>query len=329
MLTLQKSDQNVYICDLVEGKKKTPVYWHPKLNKDMRNSVDNLDFFNTEYFRDQHELSGDQAVDIFDRLKVGETLETNQSKFFKVKRHITEALETEMDLAGTQGKFEIKFPPGPETFEGHTLICGGTNSGKTYFAVNRILANLRGPKKDRRQFIILSAEYNKDKTLAPLKHEKFRENIIGIDCSESAVRDSQWQNADEYFQNEIMFTVNSAPPCVVLFDDAMDMAFPDQMRGLINRMMRVGRHQGINIMVILHNIRSAAWSTQGHSSAKYLVLFPRSQKGKIVGYLNRDLGIPLNKARDHVRAFSQAGRSMIVRLHAPECLIGGQLIRLI
>ena len=329
MLTLQKSDGNVFVCDLVEGKKRTPVFWHPKIKSELRNSVTDLDFFNNDYFRDQHELSFEQSSDIFQKLKAGETLETNQSKFFKVKRHITEALETEMDLEGTQGKFEIKFPPGNDSFEGHTMICSGTGGGKTFWCVSRILANLKGPKKDRRQFIIFSAEYNTDKTLAPLKHERYRDYVHGVDCSEGSVRDSQWANADEYFENEISFTVNSAPPSVILFDDAMDSAFPDRMRALINRMLRVGRHQGLNIWVILHNIRSASWSTQAHSSAKYLVLFPRSQKGKLTAYLNRDLGIPLGKARDHVRAFSQAGRSLVVRLHAPELLLGEQLIRLI
>jgi len=146
MLTLHSSDENVYICDLVEGKTRTPVYWHPKINADMRNTVQNFDFFNTEYFRDNFELSRAQASDIFEKLQKNDTLETNQGKFFKVKRHVRESLETEMDLSGTDGKFEIVFPPGDE-FEGHTLICGGTNSGKTYFAVERILMNLKGPKK--------------------------------------------------------------------------------------------------------------------------------------------------------------------------------------
>ena len=328
MLTLHASDENVHICDMVEGKKRTPVFWHPKINKDIRNSVENFDFINTDYFRDNFELSKAQASDIFEKLQHDETLETNQSKFFKVKRHVTESLETEMTLSGTSGEFEILYPPGDE-FEGHTLICGGTGSGKTFWAVQRILRNLKGPKKDRRQFIIFSAEYEKDKTLEPLKHEKFRDWVHGIDCSETAVRDSQWANASEYFQNAIMFIVNSAPPCVILFDDAMDTPFPQEMRTLTTRLLRVGRHQGINIMVILHSIRSASWSTQAHQSAKYLVLFPRSQKGKIIQYINRDLGVPLQKARDHVRSFSQTGRTLIVRLHAPELLLGEKLCRLL
>ena len=328
MLTLHESAENVFICNLLEGKKRTPVYWHPKINADMRNSVTDLDFFNNEYFRDSFELSQDQASNIFNTLKKGSTLESNQSKFFKVKRHITDALETEMNLGGTDGTFEIPFPPG-DKFEGHTLICGGTGAGKTHYFTARALANLNGKKHNRRQFIIFSAEYEKDKTLLPLKADKFRDYVLGIDCSERAVRDSQWANAEEYFTNEVEFTVNSAPPCVILFDDAMDTAFPSQLRTLINRMLRVGRHQGINCFVNLHSIRSAAWSTQAHSSSKYLVLFPRSQKGKITQYINRDLGIPLQKARDHVRAFSQSGRTMVVRLHAPELLLGEQLIKLL
>lgn len=328
MLTLHDSEENVFICDLVEGKKRSRVYWHPKINTEMRNSVEDLDFFNTDYFRDNFELSREQASDIFEKLKSDDTLESNQSKFFKVKRHITESLETEMNLDGTQGEFEIPYPPG-EVFEGHVLICAGTNSGKTYWATQRILKNLKGPKKDRRQFIIFSAEWDKDKTLAPLKHERFRDNVHGVDVSEQSVRDSQWQNSQEHFENEVQFVVNSAPSCVILFDDAMDSAYPNQMRTLIQKLLRVGRHQQANVMVILHSLRSASWSTQAHQSCKYLVLFPRSQKGKIIQYMNRDLGIPLGKSRDHVRSFSQTGRTMVVRLHAPELLLGEQLCRLI
>ena len=65
MLTLQEAPENVFVADLVEGKKKQKVYWHPKLNKELRNSVRDLGFFNTDYFRDNFELSTEQAADIF------------------------------------------------------------------------------------------------------------------------------------------------------------------------------------------------------------------------------------------------------------------------
>ena len=329
MLTLHDADENVEVCEMVDGKSRQPVYWHPRITTELRNSVENLSFFNTGYFRDQFELSREQATDIFDRLKADETLETNQSKFFKVKRHVTASLESEMDISDTSSVFKIKYPPGGEAFEGHTLIVGSTGQGKTYYMVQRILDNLNGRKKDRRQFIVFSAEWNKDKTLAPLKNEKYRDYVHGVDCSERTYKDSQWNTPEEFFQNEVAFVINAAPPSVLCFDDAMDTAVPVQLRNMITRLLRVGRHQGLNLMVILHNLRSAAWSTQAHISSKYLVLFPRSSKGKIIQYLNRDLGVPLGRARDHVRAFSQTGRVMIVRLHAPELLLGEKLIRLL
>ena len=92
---------------------------------------------------------------------------------------------------------------------------------------------------------------------------------------------------------------------------------------------RVYRHQSVSLMVILHSIRSGAWSQQAYNSIRYLVLFPRSQKGKITNYLNQDIGLPLREARETVRSFSQTGRHMIVRLHSPECLIGPKLIKIL
>ena len=169
-----------------------------------------------------------------------------------------------------------------------------------------------------------------DKTLAPLKQERFRNYVEGVDCSENSWKESRWETEEEFFKNEIKTRVEYAPPStVILFDDAVDMVASESNRSLINRQLRVARHQGVTIMVVLHNLRSGAWSTQAHNSIRYLTVFPRSQKGKIVAYLNRDLGIPMQQSRDHVRAFSQTGRTMSIRLHAPEALIGEKLIRLL
>ncbi len=109
----------------------------------------------------------------------------------------------------------------------------------------------------------------------------------------------------------------------------MDGCCPDLLRRLINRGLRVFRHQGIILIVIVNSIRSTAWSQQAYNSIRYLVLFPRSQKGKITNYLNQDVGMPLKEARETVRDFSQTGRSMVVRIHAPECLIGEKLIKIL
>ena len=115
----------------------------------------------------------------------------------------------------------------------------------------------------------------------------------------------------------------------LVFDDLVDQVASEFTKHLVNKLLRTARHQSLTVIMILHNLRSSTFSTQAHNSIKYLTLFPRSQKGKLIQYLNRDLGIPLAKARDHIFKFSQAGRTMTVRLHAPEALIGPRLIRLI
>ena len=156
MLTLKDDPENILICELQQKKKRTPIFWHPKMRKDLRSAVENLDTFNDEKFRDRFELSKDQANDIFTGLKHDDVCEHHQSKFFKCKEFIKNSLLTVMNIEDSDGEFIIDFPPG-QVFCHHHLIVGGTSSGKTYTAMTKCLRNLKGPKKDRRQFIYFSA----------------------------------------------------------------------------------------------------------------------------------------------------------------------------
>ena len=83
MLTLRDDPENVKICELINKKKKIPIFWYPKERSEYRNSVENLESFNTEKFRDRFELSKDQSSNIFTGLKKDCVFEKNQSKFFK------------------------------------------------------------------------------------------------------------------------------------------------------------------------------------------------------------------------------------------------------
>ena len=215
-------------------------------------------------------------------------------------------------------------------YSGHELLVGGTGSGKTTNCLLRILRNLTGPKRQRRQFIIFSAQWEMDKTLKPLKAERFEGYVTGVDCGEAAFKESTHETEEDFFRNEIKYKIdNASRGTVILFDDAREIVFPGGVRRLIDKLLRVGRHSGLTIMVILHALKSGHWSSQAYSSVKYLTMFPRSQKAKIVAFLNKDLALPLSEARDHVFAFSQTGRSMVARFHAPEMLIGPKLIRLL
>ena len=145
------------------------------------NSVSDLNSFNTNHFRDRFELSKEQSQDIFHSLAADDVLERNQSKFFKVKRFVKHSLLSEMDISDTSGEFKIRFDPKPQEYSGHFLICGGTGSGKTYWAVQMMLDNLNGPKHLRRHFLVISSEWDGDSTLQPLKKEKYKLFVTGVD----------------------------------------------------------------------------------------------------------------------------------------------------
>lgn len=329
MLTLQKHPDNVEICKLVSGKKKIPVMWHPTEQESLRNAVTDLSSFDTERFRDRFELTGEQSGEIFGGLKTNTVHEKNQQKYFLVKRHIRDRLLQEMDVSDTNQHFEVNFDENLE-HTGHWLVVSSTGGGKTFFCAQMCLRNLDGPKALRRHILVISSEWRADKSLAPLKQDKHMQYVTGVDVSEESLKNSQYDTAQEFFDNEVRLRCENMPRGgICLFDDAMDSCCPSQLRTLINKMLRVSRHQGTSILVILHSIRSGAWSSQAYNSIRALVLFPRSQKNKIVNFLNRDIGMPLKEARRTIREFAQVSRTMICRIQAPECLIGSQILKLL
>ena len=47
MLTLKSDPDNIIVAEIRHGKKKktTPLYWHPVIKPELRNSIENLDYF--------------------------------------------------------------------------------------------------------------------------------------------------------------------------------------------------------------------------------------------------------------------------------------------
>ena len=309
-----------------------PVFWHPQVDKSLRNTVSDLDcFFGQEEFRDQFELSADMSQIIKSSLVSNDIPEKHQHKHFKVKKFIGECLLNEMDISDGNSTFEVRFPPGQE-WAASEIIVGGSGSGKTHYTVSRILQNL-GQKPDaRRHFYYFSAEWNEDLTLNKLKDDRYKEHVTGIDCGEDAVEMSEYQTAEEFFANEVKIRVENANKgSVIVFDDPMDMAagMTPLVRELQNRLQRVGRHRGLGLMFLTHNLRGGQWTAQCSNSCRYFTLFPRSQSAKIRDFLNRDLGLTLKESRRAVKIFKQTGRVMSVRLHAPNVIIGDKFIMLL
>jgi hypothetical protein len=334
MLTFEPGDDHVEISQIRQGenKKLTPVYWSPVIRDDMRNSIDDLGYyFNNNGFRDRFELSNQQASAIQEAMEQNCVCEKYQQKHFKCKRFIQESLDREMDLSGTDQEFTFKLPPGGDTYGFSHFCCGNSGAGKTHFCSRLCQTNMDGPKKDRRHFLYISNEYNIDKTLAPLKADRYRDLFTGVDISEGTIRDSQY-DPQAFFDNEIQLRVDTAPRgtmCIV--DDAPD-AHPivaDNIRRLITKLQRVGRHTGVGLIFLLHKLSSGLWSTQAYSSCKNIIVFPRSMKNKIRDLMEKEIGITRREAKRHLHDFSQTGRACVIRMHSPALLQNEKLIRLL
>ena len=331
MLTLTDHPDNVQIAELIDGTKRTPIYFHPRKNVDLKIHVEDISEFNTEEFRERFAITRVQASEIMDHLKNDTEPEGSlQSVFFKVKSFINNSLFIEMDLrSSTTQRIEVNFPPGNSSWGELSIVCGASSSGKTYYIADKVKRNLDGHKKNRRRFIWVSAEWIKDKTVSVLKKDKYRPYVTGIDVGEqSFVMSTLTRQA--FFEREVRDVIDeSQPGTVVIFDDPVDSAISQQLRPFISKLLRTARHDGIGLLYIVHSIKSGSWSSQAHNSVKYFVLFPRSQKGKIRNYLNQDVGLTMKESREHVTDFADSGRVMMVRIHAPQALIGEKLIRLI
>jgi hypothetical protein len=334
MLTFQNGKGHTEIVKLKQkgNKKNTPVMWSPVIKDDLRNSIEDLDyFFQNDGFRDRFELNTSESQGIKTALEQNCVCEEYQRKYFKCKKYVYDSLNTEMDLSGTDQEFIFNFPPGGESYAWSTFVCGSSGSGKTHWVVELLKRNLDGPKKDKRNFYYISNELTIDKTLQPLRVDKYREHFTGIDISEGAIKDSGL-TAMDYFSDKVKLLIDNAPKgSVVICDDAQD-SDPDLaelMRREIIKLQRVGRHSGVGLIFLLHKLSSGLWSSQAYSSCKFIVTFPRSMKNRIRKLLEDELGIPKREAERHLFDFSQTDRALVMRMHAPCCFLNKKLLRLI
>ena len=331
MLTFN-NDGGSQIALLVDGKSETPIFWYPFRDPERKIQVANIQEYNTEDFRDRFNLSKAQAGEIMKHIVAKTTPEgVLQNKFFQIKKYIGDSLFHEIDLRDSPNQ-KLIYPIPDTAFIGHEACVGATNSGKSYHIFQKLLANITGPKRKRREWIWISAEWAKDKTIKPLREKlRFQKYVTGIDVSEEAFKNSEHSSRDAFFEHIVKAPVDYAAPrsCVVC-DDFQDSACASQMRNWINVALRVARHRSVNFITIFHNIRAGSFSAQAHNSVARFTVFPRSQRGKIIQYLNKDHGIPLSRCREIVDDYAsqRKGRAMTINLHSPNFFGGADLLTL-
>ena len=329
MLTLEKSKEAKEICKIVGGRKQS-LYYYPIEDIRYMNSVEDLHAFNTQDFRDNFEITKTQATQIFDILNGDdanvEIPNSLHTKYFAIKRFIKNSLMTSMDLSDTKQSFRIDFEDNLN-FTGHMILASSTQAGKTHFIVQQLLRALKKPREIRRNIIYLSSEWHKDKTVQPLKDPKYHEYVEGIGISDNDIPETGTKL--QYFEEIRGKLLGAKRGTIVVADDSMDSFAPHEFRHLFDKMLRTSRHDSVSLCLIFHSIKSGVFTSQGMNSVRYLVIFPRSQKMKVQSFINKDLGIPIRETRRLLRKISQTGRSLILRMHSPECIIGEKFLQLL
>ena len=226
-------------------------------------------------------------------------------------------------MRGTNKKITWKYPTNTKEWPGTSLIIGSSSSGKTHLIASQIEEALK--RKKKRKFIYVSPEFNIDRTLTKLRNNKRWINYFrGIDVSDKSFELSERGTADNWWKEDIYPILKDAEEgtCIVL-DDSKDSEIWRQSRAFMTKMLRTGRHRGVGLVSIQHNVRGGQDTSQAYSSVKNVILFPRAGgKGKQVDFLHETVGVSRKRAYELVEIFAESGRHMTIHTWSPVVIYG-------
>jgi hypothetical protein len=269
-------------------------------------------------------------IDTEDEPDVGDSL---RSEYWELKKIFERSLRTEMYLGDQHDLyFEHNLPRNKDVWSGTFLLVGNSGAGKTYWMVQLFLRYMRAVKSFKRRTIIyITPEWTLDTTLRPLKDKKYRMNVIGIDVSEKALRESSL-DAATYFRSKVEDIVERhGDRAIVVFDDFMDCAtgMETMLRRLYVRGLRTARHKKTSVISLVHSYASGKNTSQAIQSVKFVVMFPTSSKSRIIMFLRDHCHMSSNEAKEVVARFAKMDRWMIIRMHSPVAIYNSKYLLLL
>ena len=135
----------------------------------------------------------------------------------------------------------------------------------------------------------------------------------------------------EFFDKKVKSVVDNAPRnSIICADDVRDGVHGSQklMLEYMNRGLRTARHENKSWIIISHQIFGSQWTRQIANTVRFRILFSKSVKSKLLNYFKQE-GFRLSDAREIISRFSESGRQLISRIHAPSMLVGDKLIMLV
>jgi len=303
-----------------------PVYTQFKKDESKRIHPfkDSSKYLDSDEFREEFNLSRNESKIIKQSLRSDIVPEKTilKSKFYTIRKNLNQRLYNEIDLRGTDKTISWRFGDDVKLWAGTSVVIGSSNSGKTHLVAEWIKNALK--RKKKRNFIYLSPEFNIDTTLKKLRNNKrWSRYFQGIDVSDDTFKEAEQSPAQFWTDTIKPRLLNAESGTVIVLDDNKDSEVYKQTRAFMIKYMRTGRHRGVGLISIQHNIRGGKDTAQAFSSVKNIVLFPRAGgKGKIVDFLHELTGLSLKKAHQICEIFAESGRFMNIHNWSPVVLFG-------
>ena len=337
MISLKGGKNAVELCEMVTGKKRTPVYYIDTVDKSKMNVADSrellgghLDALQTKLRVNREHL--DSALDLVqqDTEPSDEHGAATHKSYWELLDLRDQLLTREMDIRDQSSHFEINFPKKLDEFFGHLAVLGPTGCGKGYWITSLILRMWkRCSYLNRRKVFYVSAEASIDKTLERLRVKRYEGWFFPIDVSWEAGEQSQ-MTPEEFWQRNVADRLQHVTNSIVVLDDVMD-AYGD-VNGILttqNRILRIGRHRNISVISCFHSIRSGSWTRQLTQSARFLVLFAKAQQGRVRDFFHEVLGMRRGEALQLTKHLQTCGRATVIRTSAPVTIIAEKYLKLI
>ncbi len=192
-----------------------------------------------------------------------------------------------------------------EEVNNHTLICGASGSGKSYYVFRELLLQ---PELADRPVYIFSPHAHNDPSILYLKKRKKKGTVLRLDFKSLV--------ANKVQVNMSMFE----PRSVVVFDDLEglprrsvgDYNLRSTLFGAASELFVQGRHKGIVAMCIAHNIFSAHEIKSIRQEAAQLVILARGSRATYERFLRQHLGFSKEQIKE---CWKMSGRSRWTLFH--------------
>ena len=342
MLTIKKDKHSTAIVELhnaaTRSKKPQSVVYYTHNRKAEGNIAPAAGVLelHRSMLKRVHKLSTadfDRICVMIDNNEEPDSGEPLRSEYWELHKVYERTLRNEMYLGDNDDLyFEHNLERKRDKWCGTFLLVGNSGAGKTYWMVQLFLRYFRSVKPfQRRTIIYISPEWTLDKTLKPLKEKRYQANVIGVDVSETAVRESGL-GVSQFFKEKVEDVFEKhGEKAIIVFDDFMDAAagLETLLRRLYVRGLRTARHKVTSVISLVHSYASGKNTSQAIQSVKFVVFFPRSQKSRIVNFFRDHLHMSVPEAKELVLKFAKLDRYMIVRMHSPVAIYNSKYLMLI